>query len=122
MRNKIVVDAELRTVIAKESGFDLLNPPDPVKSHVSAPVSPVVRRRHEAQLLKESHVKVRYLRKLVHNELLQHFEKHKTKFDMILHMVSNRNIIGSIRTCIEQLAGESRLKKLDKRMKEKYAD
>ncbi|KAF8231905.1 hypothetical protein L208DRAFT_1274899, partial [Tricholoma matsutake] len=29
MKNKIVVDAELRTVIAKEPGYDLLNPPDP---------------------------------------------------------------------------------------------
>jgi hypothetical protein len=29
VRNKIVVDAELRTVIAKETGYDLLHPPDP---------------------------------------------------------------------------------------------
>jgi hypothetical protein len=29
VKNKIVVDTELQTVIAKESGYDLLNPPDP---------------------------------------------------------------------------------------------
>jgi hypothetical protein len=29
VKNKIVVDAHLRTAIAKESGYDLLNPPDP---------------------------------------------------------------------------------------------
>ncbi|KAF8228172.1 hypothetical protein L208DRAFT_1292714 [Tricholoma matsutake] len=29
LKNKIVVDTELRTVIAKETGYDLLNPPNP---------------------------------------------------------------------------------------------
>ena len=42
VRNKIVIDAELRTVIAKELGFYLLNPPDPVNSHISIPISPAV--------------------------------------------------------------------------------
>lgn len=30
--NKIVIDTDLRTVIAKDSGFDLMNPPDPALS------------------------------------------------------------------------------------------
>lgn len=41
---------------------------------------------------------------------------------MIPHTIGNHNIIGSIKTCIEQLAAESRLKKLDEKLKMKYAD
>jgi hypothetical protein len=57
VKNKIVVDAELRMVISKDSGFDLMNPP---KSSAPPPpsVSPAVRQRREARLIKESHVKI----------------------------------------------------------------
>jgi hypothetical protein len=40
VKNKIVVDTELHTVIAKESGFDLLHPPDPTLHRVPLVVSP----------------------------------------------------------------------------------
>lgn len=42
VRNKIVVDAELCTVIAKESGSDLQDPSDPVKAHMKIPIPPAV--------------------------------------------------------------------------------
>jgi len=42
VRNKIVVNAELRTIIAKETGYDLLHPPNPIKSHIQLQISPAV--------------------------------------------------------------------------------
>ena len=41
---------------------------------------------------------------------------------MLPHTVSDHNIIDSIKTCIEQLAAESRLKKLDDKLKRKFTD
>lgn len=58
----------------------------------------------------------------MHCELLVHFEEHHTKFDMKAHTIGDRNIIDCIKTCIEQLAAESRLRKLDENLKKKYAD
>ena len=109
-------------MVAKELGFNLLNPPDPVKSQINIPISPAVRCRHERCLLKESNAKVQNLHKLVHCELLLHFEEHKAKFNMIPHTISDCHIIGNTKTRIEQLATESRLKKLDIKLKMKYAD
>jgi hypothetical protein len=61
VKNKIVVDAELRTVIVKETGFDLLHPPDPTLKRIPLKISPAVRHHHERQLLKTSHEHVREL-------------------------------------------------------------
>jgi len=41
---------------------------------------------------------------------------------MQAHTVGDHNIVGLIKNCIEQLAVDSRLTKLDKKFKEKYAD
>jgi len=82
VKNKIVVDAELRTVIAKETGFDLLHPPDPTLNHASLKISPAVHCHHEIQLLKTSQECVHQFQKLVHCELLQHFNEHPDKFNM----------------------------------------
>ncbi|KAF8226401.1 hypothetical protein L208DRAFT_1302210, partial [Tricholoma matsutake] len=52
VKNKIVVDTELQTVIAKESGYDLLNPPNP-KLHCQSIIrSPSQHRKLEAQQIK----------------------------------------------------------------------
>jgi hypothetical protein len=40
VRNKIVVDAELQTVIEKDSGYDLLHPPNPMLHHQTIKKSP----------------------------------------------------------------------------------
>jgi hypothetical protein len=122
VKNKIVVDAELKTAITKESGFDLLHPPDPTLKRIAIPVSPAVRWRRERRLLKDSHECVHELRKLVHGELVQHFEKHPKRFRMDNYTVSNPNIIGLLRTRISQLASQARLEKLDLKLKKKFAD
>jgi hypothetical protein len=120
VKNKIVVDAELHTAIAKDCGFDLLNPP--VVSSLPLPkISPAVQQRQEARLIRESHVKVRDLRKLVHCELLVHFKERPSKFNMEAFTVGNRNIVGLITSHINELAAKSQLAKLDKKYKEKYS-
>ena len=53
VKNKIVVDAELRTVIAKDSGYDLLNPPDPKLHCRPIRKSPPERCKLEVQQIKE---------------------------------------------------------------------
>ena len=122
VKNKIVVDAELRTVIAKESGFDLLHPPDPTLKRVPLKILPAVCRRRERRLLKASHERVREFRKLLHCELLQHFEEHPHKFNMEKHSVIGPNILGLVTTRIQQLATQARLAKLDAKMKKKFVD
>jgi hypothetical protein len=70
VKNKIVVDAKLWMVIAKESRFDLLHPPDPTLNCIPIPISPAIRQRWEQRLLKASHERVCKLHKLVHCELV----------------------------------------------------
>ncbi|KAF8236977.1 hypothetical protein L208DRAFT_1250070, partial [Tricholoma matsutake] len=40
VKNKIVVDTELQTVIAKETNYNLLHPPDPIKARIQLQISP----------------------------------------------------------------------------------
>jgi hypothetical protein len=75
VKNKIVVDAHLRTAIAKETGFDLLNPPD-AKSNQKMPVRhPHQRHKVEAQQVRSGQTATRKLRALVHMELTALFEE-----------------------------------------------
>ncbi|KAF8219177.1 hypothetical protein L208DRAFT_1342593, partial [Tricholoma matsutake] len=53
VKNKIVVDAELWTAVAKESGYDLLNPPDPKLHQWTITKTPSQRRKLEARQIKE---------------------------------------------------------------------
>jgi hypothetical protein len=122
IKNKIIVDAELRTVIAKETGFDLLHPPDPTKAHMQPQISPAVRRRKELELLKESHAKICSICKLVHCELQLRFEQHPSKFNMTAYTTGDQNIVGLVTTRIHQLAAEERLAKLDQKFKKRFAD
>jgi hypothetical protein len=122
VKNRIVVDAELRTAIAKDSGFDLLHPPDPTLNRTPIKMSPAVRRRRERRLLRTSHERVRELRKLVHNDLLQHFLRNPKKFNMEKYSSCNPNIISLVNTRIQQLAAQARLKKLDQKFKKTFAD
>ncbi|KAF8218786.1 hypothetical protein L208DRAFT_1468115, partial [Tricholoma matsutake] len=75
VKNKIVVDAHLHTAIAKESGFDLLNPPN-VKSNQKLPVrTPHQRCKLEAQQIKSGQTATHKLRTLVHMELMALFKE-----------------------------------------------
>ena len=102
------------TMAAKESGFDLMNPPE--SSHPPPlKISPAVQQKCEACLIKESWLKVLNLLKLVHCELLLHLEKRPSKFNMQVYTIGDHNIMGLIKTCIKQLAAGSWLTKLDKK-------
>lgn len=52
IKNKIVVDAELWTIIAKDAGYDLLNPPNPKIHHCNIQMSPPQCHKLEAQAIK----------------------------------------------------------------------
>jgi hypothetical protein len=122
VKNKIVVDAELRTVIAKESGFDLLHPPDPTLSCIPMVVSPAARRRRDCRLLEAGIKHARMLRRIVHKELHRRFEKQPSRFDLSNHCTGTGNLVGLITTRITQLATESCLSKLNLKMKHKFDD
>jgi hypothetical protein len=122
VKNKIVVDAELCTVIAKESGFDLLHPPDLTLCHIPLVVSPAAWHQRDHQLLEASIKQVQKLRWIMHKELHGHLKKQPSKFDLSKHCIGTSNLVGLITTCITQLATESRLSKLDLKMKCKFND
>ena len=122
VKNKIIVDADLCTVIAKESGYDLLNPPN-AKSNQKLPIRSLhLQCKEEAQQIKSRQSATRKLRTLVHMELIALFKENFECFDMELFTMGTLNIITSIKTWIKQLAREAMLLKLDKKMKETYAD
>jgi hypothetical protein len=119
-KNKIVVDAELRTAIAKESNYDLLNPPciTPCK-----PISsPHQRRQAEVKAIKSGQEQARKLRRLVHCELMAVFEENPERFNMEEYTTESPDIVASIRARIEQLAGEKILQSLDAKYKKSFND
>jgi hypothetical protein len=122
VRNKIVVDAELRTVIAKESGYDLLNPPDPKLHRHNTQKSPHQRCKLEAQQIKAGQTSARKTRILVHMELMALFDENEQQFDMSPFTTGPLDIMATIKTRIAQLAGEATLRKLDTQMKESFVD
>lgn len=68
-KNQIVVDANLRTVIDKTTGYDLLNPPDPTLNRKTPTLSPHERRKAERRALTTSQQQSRKFRGLVQLEL-----------------------------------------------------
>lgn len=48
VRNQIVVDATLHSAVAKETNYDLLNPPDPTLLHKELVTTPAKRHKEEA--------------------------------------------------------------------------
>jgi len=75
VKNKIIVDADLHTVIAKELGYDLLNLPN-AKSNQELPIrSPHLQCKEEAQQIKSGQPATHKLRTLVHMELITLFEE-----------------------------------------------
>ena len=106
----------------KNLGSISSTPPNPVKAQKQITISPAVWCQCDAHLLKESHVKIWNIHKLIHCELLVHFEKYPHKFNMQTHTVGDHNIIGIIKMHIKQLTAEAQLKKLDDKFKKKYAD
>ena len=60
-KNKIVVDMDLRTAIAKETGYDLLNPPDPKTRKKHIVKLPAEKCKIEAHRLKDGQQQTRKL-------------------------------------------------------------
>jgi hypothetical protein len=119
-KNKIVVDAELRTVIAKESNYDLLNPPPPIP--LVPKTSPHHRRKLEVANLKWSFSKTHEFCRLVHTELDNLFRENPTQFNFNAYTTACPNVMGAICTHIEQLAGHRLLRSLDSKFKSLFSD
>lgn len=115
-----MVDAELRTVVAKESGYNLLNPDIPRKR--VAPLSPPQQRRKIVSEIKLAHHEMKAAQLKVHNELLELFKENPERFDFEEYTSKPANVIGMIRNRIEQLAGEQILRALDAKYKETFRD
>jgi hypothetical protein len=104
--NHIVIDHTERTVIHKESGFDLLNPRVPKKPKTPAPK------------LKEIFAKVRHDRKALLTELKEKLpSRHHESVP-----VNQRGIVASVRLRLETLTAQENLKKLGEGLKEKFKD
>ncbi|KAF8231879.1 hypothetical protein L208DRAFT_1466856 [Tricholoma matsutake] len=101
VKNRIVVDAHLRTAIAKESGYDLLNPPDPKLCRQSVKRSPAQHRKIKAQQIKSGQQNARKTRILVHMELMALFDENETRFGMELFTTSPPDLVATIKTQIE---------------------
>lgn len=119
-KNKIVVDADLRTAIAKESGYDLLNPPDPetIKKHIVR--SPAEKWKTAALQIKLGQENTRKLRMLVHMELMAVFNENGKRFNMDSFTTGPPDLIAAVKVQIKQLAGLATLQKLDLRMKARF--
>jgi hypothetical protein len=122
IKNKIVVDAELRTAIAKESGFDLLNPPDPTKNRKNPVCPPQVLRKKEQQEIENGRRKTKKAWTQVLTELHHLFARNTAWFNFEHHSVGPPNVVAAIKTRIAQLAGESVLKRLDRTFKASFED
>ena len=121
-KNKIVVDADLRTAIAKESGYDLLNPPDPETKKKQVVKSPAEKRKIEARLIKDGQQQTRKLRTLVHMELRALFDENEERFNLEAFTTGPPNVIAAIKVQLKQLAGLATLQKLDLKMKAQFPD
>ena len=103
-RNKIVVDAELRTVIGKDGGYYLLNLGTPHK-HIM-PLSPPQQQNKIASEIKLAHHEIRTAHIRVHNKLLELFNENLECFNLKEYTSKPADLIGLIKTWIEQLAGQ----------------
>lgn len=120
--NRIVVDAELRTCVAKDSGFDLMNPPDPVLARVPIKTSPADRRRAQAREFTSGRKQTKLLRVRVHQELRQLFDSDPSRFDFTPFTFGPKNIVALIRNRIETLSFRDTLKTLDTSFKHDFLD
>ena len=107
--NKIVIDHAARTIINKDTGFDLLSPPTP-KLVVQA-ASPATRRQEKAKAVVTN--RQRMAAKL--KSVCQQWAKN-IKFEQVRKV----DIVGTIRARLETLAMEERLQQLADMIKRKH--
>lgn len=119
-RNKIVVDVELRMAIAKDSNYNLLNPPPPIKHEPS--ISPNMHRKQEAKAIKQGQAETWKLWQLVHCELFNLFKEKPEKFNFDAYTSASPDLFVSIWLWIKQVAGEKILLTLDAKYKASFKD
>jgi hypothetical protein len=110
--NKLVFDAADRTVVAKDSGFDLLHPPDPVSSPRNS--------RPHKKSLKSQYTKLMYNRKLLLAEI-KHAIPPKPEHEHT-SPPTNERWIAAVRSRVEELARRERLDKLALRILTKHQE
>ncbi|KAF9455867.1 hypothetical protein BDZ94DRAFT_1355150 [Collybia nuda] len=115
--NKIVVDTDLRTVIAKETNFDLMNPPNLKLARIPIKISHHQRRKDELRALNLGRAETTVKRRAVHAKLSSLFASSPACFNLDTNIVPEPCYIGMIRECIVRLAAQSKLLKLDAKYK-----
>jgi Retroviral aspartyl protease len=108
--NKIVIDHEKRTVIAKESRFDLLNP------------KPTAQPRPQKKKLKEILHDLQEDCKLMVAELKMICAERACKIRNHLEQVKPVDHVAAIRSCLEELNAQDQLIQLGELVKTKYKD
>ena len=121
-RNRIVIDPEDHSAICKTDGYDLLNPPKPADFWKMPLLSPPLCRKLEQCSIHEGIAANRGFHVAVHKELIDLFAAHPNRFDFSAHILGDHNIIGMIRTRIEQLAYQDWLNQLSAKFKQLYSD
>lgn len=122
IRNHTVVDAKLQMAVAKESNYNLLNPPNPVLSRKETPVSPWQKQKEEWTELRVGQKLTWKLWLALHEELNALFEENPSGFDHTKNTSVGPCIIRAVWMCIAELATLAELQHLDQTFKEKYQD
>jgi hypothetical protein len=122
VKNKIVVDAELRSAVNKDSNYDLLNPPRVDRQTHMPVMSPKVRRCTERRVTEEGRRVYKQKMELVLAELVNRFKEKPEKFDFHAHTIDGPDIVCLVKTRIVELARQEELLKLDKKWKKDFED
>jgi hypothetical protein len=120
LRNGVVVDAQMRTAIAKSDGYDLLNPP--LSTPAPLKLLPNERRKAERKAINTGRENVTKLMRPVLDELNCKFGEDPERFDFELYSTDPPCIISAIRKRIKELSSKKVLEKLDAMYKAKYSD
>jgi hypothetical protein len=113
--NKLVFDAAEHTLVAKDSNFDLLNPP-----LLDSLCSDSLNKTHRRKPLKAQYNELMYNRKLLMSEIKNAIPQNKS-FEHA-GPPSNECWIGAVRDRIEQLARREQLDKLGHDLVTRHAD
>ena len=97
VKNKIVVDVELRMVVTKETRYDLLNPPDPKLLQKKVQTSLFQRWKQEAWSIRLGQKDAKKTQLLIYMELMALFEENPECFDFEEYMTGPPDIVTSIK-------------------------
>jgi len=112
--NKIVTDHSSKTCIAKECGYDLLNPPP-----TPEPKEPLMSLQEKHRDLRRS---VKDQRKLLLRQLNSVGRARREKFDKECRTTSGTDVIAAIRERVEILADKAKLIERSDKLREEFKD